>query len=73
MLTDAVAADPHDVLVESEEATERMKRALLAMGDRERRVLLAHRCGQPLGQIARELRISETDAQRCLIDACQQL
>ena len=63
-------ADPFDVLVERQERVEKLKQALLAMSDRERRVLLRHDLrAEPLRRIAQTMRITNNQARRALASA----
>jgi DNA-directed RNA polymerase specialized sigma24 family protein len=73
MTSDNVAADAHEVLVERDERTARMRKALLAMSERERQVLIRHRRGWPISDIARDLGFSQDDARCCLQDALAKL
>lgn len=62
--------DPFDVLVERQERVEKHKQALLAMSDRERRVLLRHELrAEPLRRIALTMGITNSQARRALASA----
>jgi len=74
MTTDMLARDPFDLVTEREERVQRIKQALLAMSDRELRVLVEHELrGVSLPRAARAIGISSEEAERHLARARQRL